>query len=141
LSQSTNSTRAPPALCDVRKQYQRNRGVVHASTRHHASVQDDRGALSDDGCRAVPNPLERLKQEGLKLDERSPWMGKVGWGVRGRVGMGAAGGKLPRVSIKCSTSQNVIVPPGHSRYLADIADAVRYRSSQNNRRSRASGGN
>lgn len=95
---------AADALRDVRKQYQRN----HERFRESPEVMPVFGTIAsrfnDDGVTALYYALlERLAGKGLAVQP----------------------GRLPKPATSHSTGQNVIVPPARSRYLADIAEAVR----------------
>ena len=95
---------AADALRDVRKQYQRNRELFAQAPDTMPVFGTIAARFNDDGVTALYQALgARLTQEGLKLEP----------------------GKLPRIAIRATTAQNVIVPPARSRYLADIADTVR----------------
>jgi len=95
---------AADALRDVRKQYQRNRELFTQAPDTMPVFGTIAARFNDDGVTALYQALDnRLVQEGLQL----------------------APGKLPQVATRASTAQNSIVPPGRSRYLADIADTLR----------------
>ena len=95
---------AADALRDVRKQYQRNRELFAQAPDTMPVFGTIAARFNDDGVTALYQALgERLTQEGLKLGP----------------------GKLPRITTRATTAQNVIVPPARSRYLADIAETVR----------------
>jgi isobutyryl-CoA mutase len=95
---------AADALRDVRKQYQRNRELFKHAPDTMPVFGTIAARFNDDGVTALFQALcERMAQEGLKL----------------------APGKLPRVSARFSSGENVIVPPARSRYLAEIAETVR----------------
>jgi isobutyryl-CoA mutase len=95
---------AADALRDVRKQYQRNRELFAQAPDTMPVYGTIAARFNDDGVTALYQALgERLSHAGLKL---SP-------------------GRLPKISARASTAQNVIVPASRSRYLADIAEAVR----------------
>ncbi|HEY2864629.1 MAG TPA: fused isobutyryl-CoA mutase/GTPase IcmF [Casimicrobiaceae bacterium] len=95
---------AADALRDVRKQYQRNREKFKEAPDQMPVYGTIAARFNDDGVTALYQAVAaRLAQEGLKL--------------------GTA--KLPAVSARHSTGQNVIVPPQRVRYLAEIAEIVR----------------
>jgi isobutyryl-CoA mutase len=95
---------AADALRDVRKQYQRNRELFSQAPDTMPVYGTIAARFNDDGVTALYQALgERLSHEGLKL---SP-------------------GKLPKISARASTAQNIIVPASRSRYLADVSEAVR----------------
>jgi methylmalonyl-CoA mutase len=95
---------AADALRDVRKQYQRNRELFKSPPDEMPVYGTIAARFNDDGVTALYQALAaRLSQEGLKLDAA----------------------KLPAVSARHSTGQNVIVPPQRVRYLAEIAETVR----------------
>jgi methylmalonyl-CoA mutase len=95
---------AADALRDVRKQYQRNRELFAQAPDSMPVFGTIAARFNDDGVTSLYLALgERLGQEGLKLGP----------------------GKLPRIAVRASTAQNLIVPPARSRYLADIAESVR----------------
>ncbi len=95
---------AADALRDVRKQYQRNRELFSQAPDEMPVYGTIAARFNDDGVTALYQALvARLAQDGLKL----------------------APGRLPAVAGKCSTGQNVIVPPARVRYLAEIAETVR----------------
>ncbi|MEP6943669.1 MAG: methylmalonyl-CoA mutase family protein, partial [Betaproteobacteria bacterium] len=95
---------AADALRDVRKQYQRNRELFTQAPDTMPVYGTIAARFNDDGVTALYQALAaRLAESGLKL----------------------APGKLPRVETRASTAKHVIVPSSRSRYLADIADAVR----------------
>ncbi len=95
---------AADALRDVRKQYQRNRELFKQAPDQMPVYGTIAARFNDDGVTALYQALAaRLSQEGLKL----------------------AAAKLPAVTARHSTGQNVIVPPQRVRYLAEIADTVR----------------
>ncbi|HEX4521902.1 MAG TPA: fused isobutyryl-CoA mutase/GTPase IcmF [Casimicrobiaceae bacterium] len=95
---------AADALRDVRKQYQRNRELFKQAPDQMPVYGTIAARFNDDGVTALYQALAaRLSQEGLKLDTA----------------------KLPAVTARHSTGQNVIVPPQRVRYLAEIAETVR----------------
>ncbi|WP_428825993.1 fused isobutyryl-CoA mutase/GTPase IcmF [Azonexus sp. IMCC34842] len=92
------------ALRDVRKQYQRNRELFTTPTDDMPVYGTQAARFNDDGVTALYQALvPTLAEKGLQL----------------------AQGKLPRVTVKQSSSQRAIVPAQRVRYLAEIADAVR----------------
>jgi len=95
---------ADDALRDVRKQYQRNRELFSTSTDEMPVFGTQAARFNDDGVTALYQALvPALSARGLQLQP----------------------GKLPRVTVKQSSSQRAIVPAQRVRYLAEIADAVR----------------
>ena len=95
---------AEDALRDVRKQYQRNREAFTVATEDMPVFGTQAARFNDDGVTALYQALlPALAAKGLSL----------------------AAGKLPRVSVRQSSSQRAIVPPQRVRYLAEIAEAVR----------------
>ncbi|MFL6580506.1 MAG: fused isobutyryl-CoA mutase/GTPase IcmF [Burkholderiales bacterium] len=95
---------AQDALRDVRKQFQRNRGAFNVAPDTLPVFGTIASRFNDDGVTALyQNIAGELEKRGLKLTQ----------------------GKLKPVGTKCSSGQNVIVPPARSRYLAEIAEAVR----------------
>ena len=95
---------AADALRDVRKQYQRNREAFTTSPEEMPVYGTMAARFNDDGVTALyQGLLPRLVEHGLK----------------------AKPGKLPRVAVRASSNQTVVVPPQRSRYLAEIADCVR----------------
>ena len=95
---------AADALRDVRKQYQRNRELFKQAPDRMPVYGTIAARFNDDGVTALYQAVAaRLSEEGLKL----------------------AAAKLPPVSARHSTGQNVIVPPQRVRYLAEIAETVR----------------
>ncbi|MBX3420766.1 MAG: methylmalonyl-CoA mutase family protein [Pirellulaceae bacterium] len=95
---------AADALRDVSKQMQRNRGNFDVSLEQMPVFGTTASRFNDDGVTALyQSLLSRLGSLGLKLGDS----------------------KLPPVATRFSTQQVPIVPPERSRYLADIADAVR----------------
>jgi methylmalonyl-CoA mutase len=113
---------AQDALRDVRKQYQRNRELFSTSPDEMPVYGTIASRFNDDGVTALYQALvPRLVQEGLKLAGDSGGVAPAKAGVQ----VGSHSGKLPRVTTKFSTHQNVIVPPARVRYLAEIAETVR----------------
>jgi len=110
---------AADALRDVRKQYQRNREQFAQPPERMPVYGTIAARFNDDGVTALYHALaERLTQEGLKLaTDVAP--AKAGAQVASHAG------KLPRVTTKYSTHQNLIVPPARVRYLAEIAETLR----------------
>jgi methylmalonyl-CoA mutase len=95
---------AQDALRDVRKQYQRNHERFKSSPDEMPVYGTIASRFNDDGVTALYQAIvEKLNEKGAKLPA----------------------GRLPRVSGKNSTAQNVIVPPARVRYLAEIAETVR----------------
>jgi methylmalonyl-CoA mutase len=95
---------AGDALRDVRKQYQRNRKVFERSPEETPVYGTIASRFNDDGVTALyQGILPALVEHGLK------------------VGPGA----LPLVHVRTSSGKNAIVPPARTRYLAEVADAVR----------------
>ena len=95
---------AEDALRDVRKQYQRNREAFTTPTDEMPVFGTQAARFNDDGVTALYQALvPALAEKGLHLQA----------------------GKLPRVTVKQSSSQRAIVPAQRVRYLAEIAEAVR----------------
>jgi methylmalonyl-CoA mutase len=95
---------APDAMRDVRKQYQRNNERWKEAADSLPVFGTIASRFNDDGVTALYQALAaKLANKGLPL----------------------AAGRLPSVSTRHSTGQNVIVPPARVRYLADIATSVR----------------
>ncbi len=95
---------AEDALRDVRKQYQRNRQLFGEPPETMPVYGSMASRFNDDGVTALYQGLApRLVSEGLKLKP----------------------GLLPRMAVKSSSNQSVIVPSSRSRYLAEVADALR----------------
>jgi methylmalonyl-CoA mutase len=92
------------ALRDVAKQYQRNRELWSQSPGDMPVYGTQASRFNDDGVTAL--------YQGLL-----PKLAQFGFPVRP--------GKLPLAEVKHSSGKNVIVPPGRSRYLAEIADTLR----------------
>ena len=100
---------AADALRDVAKQVQRNRELFSTPPEDMPVFGTQASRFNDDGVTALyQGMLPKLEALGLKLAR--------GEGARGR---------LPRVSVRHSSAQVVIVPPARVRYLAEIADTVR----------------
>jgi len=97
---------AADALRDVSKQLQRNREAFDRPSEAMPVFGTQASRFNDDGVTALYQALrEALLQRGLRLAHPQ--------------------GRLPRVATRCSTAQVVIVPSERSRYLADIATALR----------------
>ncbi len=95
---------AEDALRDVRKQVQRNRQAFKAGPDEMPVYGTVAARFNDDGVTALYQGIAaRLVEKGLKLDA----------------------GRLPKVQRRVSSSVHVVVPPKRSRYLAEIAEAVR----------------
>ncbi|MBK6006990.1 cobalamin-dependent protein [Ramlibacter ginsenosidimutans] len=95
---------AADALRDVAKQVQRNREAFGKRPEEMPVFGTMAARFNDDGVTALYQALKpRLQELGLPLRE----------------------GRLPQVSVRHSTNQAPVVPPGRTRYLADIADTVR----------------
>jgi methylmalonyl-CoA mutase len=95
---------AADALRDVRKQVQRNRERFATPAEEMPVFGTIAARFNDDGVTALYQAIApRLAEAGLAL----------------------APGRLPPVAGRHSTGQNAIVPPQRTRYLAEIADAVR----------------
>ncbi len=95
---------AMDALRDVAKQLQRNREAWTTRPEDLPVFGTIAARFNDDGVTALYQAIKpRLAEHGLKLAE----------------------GRLPPVATRHSTHQTPIVPAARSRYLAEIADAVR----------------
>ena len=95
---------AMDALRDVAKQVQRNREAFAQKPEDMPVFGTMASRFNDDGVTALYQAIKpRLAEHGLSL----------------------AQGRLPKVSTRHSTHQTPIVPAARSRYLAEIADAVR----------------
>ncbi len=95
---------AADALRDVRKQYQRNRELFRQSPDEMPVFGTMAARFNDDGVTALYQALApKLAERGLKL----------------------AAGKLPQVDVRHSSPGRAVVPPERTRYLAEIADALR----------------
>ncbi len=95
---------AEDALRDVRKQVQRNRQTFGQSPDSMPVYGTIASRFNDDGVTALYQGIAaKLKEKGLKL----------------------APGILAAMKNKSSSDVNVVVPAKRSRYLAEIADAVR----------------
>lgn len=92
------------ALRDVRKQMQRNRGAYSKSADQMPGFGTIAARFNDDGVSALYQALKpKLAEHGLKLDA----------------------GELTPVTVGASSGNITIVPPSRTRYLAEIAEAVR----------------
>jgi len=95
---------ADDALRDVRKQLQRNRQAFGAAAESMPAFGTIAARFNDDGVTALYQALAaKLAQKGLGL---SP-------------------GRLAKSASEVSSGASAIVPPQRSRYLAEIAEAVR----------------
>ncbi len=95
---------AEDAFRDVRKQYQRNRELFATPVDEMPVFGTMAARFNDDGVTALYQALlPKLAELGLK----------------------AASGKLPKVTVKQSSRGRAIVPAERVRYLADIAETVR----------------
>jgi len=95
---------AQDALRDVAKQVQRNKEMWSKSPDEMPVYGTQASRFNDDGVTALYlGLLPALAEFGLQLDTPT----------------------LPRPATKYSSGRNVIVPPGRTRYLAEIADTVR----------------
>ena len=95
---------AEDALRDVRKQYQRNRELFNQNTDEMPVFGTMAARFNDDGVTALFQAIApALAAKGLKL-------GKP---------------RLPLVAVKASSRGRAIVPAERTRYLAEIAEAVR----------------
>ncbi|HEY5633438.1 MAG TPA: fused isobutyryl-CoA mutase/GTPase IcmF [Burkholderiaceae bacterium] len=100
---------AADALRDVSKQVQRNRERFSTPPEQMPVFGTQASRFNDDGVTALyQGMLPRLAELGLKLPRPDD-----------------APGRLPRVRVRHSSGQVVIVPPARARYLAEIADTVR----------------
>lgn len=96
---------AEDAVRDVRKQMQRNATAFGQSPESMPVYGTIAARFNDDGVTALYHGLvDRMAERGL-----ADWRN----------------GRLPRSTVTNSTSATVIVPAQRSRYLAEIADAVR----------------
>src|SRR2546425_8433698 len=92
------------ALRDVRKQVQRNRKLFDRSAEEMPVYGTIASRFNDDGVTALYQGIvAALAEHGLKIKP----------------------GSLPQIKARASSSRNAIVPPSRSRYLAEVADAVR----------------
>src|SRR5467141_2906347 len=95
---------AEDALRDVRKQYQRNRGLFSTPADQLPVFGTQASRFNDDGVTALYHAIAaRLAGKGLKLKP----------------------GRLPRLDTKVPSDVHVIIPPKRQRYLAEIAETVR----------------
>lgn len=95
---------AQDALRDVAKQVQRNREMWNKRPEEMPVYGTQASRFNDDGVTALyQGLLPKLAEFGLTTKP----------------------GKLAPVSVRYSSGKNAIVPPGRSRYLAEIADTVR----------------
>ena len=90
---------AEDALRDVRKQVQRNREAFRASPEDMPVFGTIAARFNDDGVTALYHAVAE----------------KLGFNT----------GRLPKRASKVSSAVHVVVPPKRSRYLAEIAEAVR----------------
>ena len=92
------------ALRDVRKQVQRNREAFKQSPDEMPVFGTIAARFNDDGVTALYQALkQQLAEHGLRL----------------------AAGALAPVNVRASSGNTAIVPPARTRYLAEIANAVR----------------
>ena len=102
---------AMDALRDVAKQYQRNREAFGKRPDEMPVYGTQASHFNDDGVTALyQGMLPRLAELGLTIAPRAD---------------GTIAGRLPKAVLRHSSGQVVIVPPQRSRYLAEIAEAVR----------------
>jgi len=95
---------ADDALRDVRKQLQRNRQAFGTPAEQMPVFGTVASRFNDDGVTALYQAIvPKLAEKGLRLPL----------------------GRLAPVSVRASSRVASIVPPARSRYLAEIADAVR----------------
>jgi isobutyryl-CoA mutase len=95
---------AEDALRDVRKQYQRNRGLFMNAPDSMPVYGTMASRFNDDGVTALYHALSAsLAAKGLKLES----------------------GSLPKVTVKSSSQGRAVVPAERVRYLAEIAHEVR----------------
>ncbi len=91
---------ADDALRDVRKQYQRNRGLFQQAADAMPVYGTVASRFNDDGVTALYQAMvPRLREQGLKIGP----------------------GRLPAVAVKASSRGRAVLPPGRVRYLAEIA--------------------
>ena len=95
---------ATDALRDVAKQVQRNREAFTVAPDTMPVFGTMAARFNDDGVTALYQALLPRLQA---------------------LGMPVAAGTLPKADVRHSTNQNPIVPASRTRYLAEIADAVR----------------
>src|SRR5258706_4587779 len=92
------------ALRDRRKQYQRNRELFGKRPDEMPVYGTQASRFNDDGVTALYQALlVKLKEKGLA----------------------AQPGRLPTLDVKASSHHSAIVPPERTRYLAEIAEAIR----------------
>src|SRR6185295_18391617 len=92
------------ALRDVRKQVQRNREAFRTAAEDMPVFGTIAARFNDDGVTALYHAVAaKLAEKGLKLKP----------------------GRLPRPASRVSSAVHAIVPPARTRYLAEIAEAVR----------------
>jgi methylmalonyl-CoA mutase len=95
---------AADALRDVAKQVQRNREAFGKRPEEMPVFGTMAARFNDDGVTALYQALKpRLAELGLPLQ----------------------GGRLPAAAVRFSSNQTPVVPPGRTRYLAEISDTVR----------------
>jgi methylmalonyl-CoA mutase len=95
---------AEDAMRDVRKQFQRNHELFATPTEEMPVYGTQASRFNDDGVTALyQSILPALVGKGLKVGT----------------------GRLPRVTVKASTSSRAIISADRVRYLAEIADSVR----------------
>ncbi len=95
---------AADALRDVAKQVQRNREAFSQSPETMPVFGTMAARFNDNGVSAVYQHInEALKEKGFSYE----------------------GGRLAKVSTRCSTDDSVILPSNRLRYLAEIAETVR----------------
>jgi len=95
---------AQDALRDVAKQVQRNRKAWAEKPEDMPVFGTQASRFNDDGVTALYQALlPKLRACGLR----------------------ARSGTLPKVAVRSSSDMQVIVPPGRTRYLAEIAEVVR----------------
>jgi methylmalonyl-CoA mutase len=95
---------AEDALRDVRRQIQRNRESFSSALEDLPVFGTIAARFNDDGVTAIYQHLRNLL---------------------GEHGLATGGGALAPVDTRVPTGIAAIVPPGRSRYLADVAEAVR----------------
>jgi methylmalonyl-CoA mutase len=95
---------AEDALRDVRKQVQRNREAWRAGVEEMPVFGTIAARFNDDGVSALYHAVAaKLAEKGLELKP----------------------GPLPKPATRVSSAVHAIVPPQRTRYLAEIAEAVR----------------
>ncbi|MGE5147473.1 MAG: fused isobutyryl-CoA mutase/GTPase IcmF, partial [Candidatus Eiseniibacteriota bacterium] len=99
---------AEDALRDVRKQVQRNHEAFGATPEAMPVYGTIAARFNDDGVTALYQGIADLLQQ----------RGFAGWKT-------GAKGRLPRVTVRKSSATAAIIPADRTRYLAEIADAVR----------------